>query len=63
QHSSESHAPTDHERIFRFVPDGMASEASARAIDHLEPILTSASPNMIKQQLKSILPEYTPHLE
>lgn len=38
-------------------------EASAQAIDQLEPILYTASPNTIKQQLKAIVPEYTPHFE
>lgn len=63
QHHEESHVPTEHPRVFRFVPNGSAAEASARAIDQLEPLLATASPNTIKQQLKSILPEYTPHLE
>lgn len=63
QHHDERHAPTEHQRVFRFVPNGSAEDASARAIDQLEPLLGTASPNTIKQQLKSIVPEYTPHLE
>lgn len=63
QHHDESHVPTEHARIFRFVPKAPAEEASARAIDQLEPLLATASPNTIKQQLKSVIPEYTPHLE
>ena len=31
--------------------------------DQLEPLLYSASPNSIKQQLKLLIPEYTPHLD
>jgi len=63
QHHDERHTPTEHPRIFRFEPNGSAQEASTRAIDQLEPILASASPNTIKLQLKSIVQEYTPHLE
>lgn len=63
QHRDEQHLPTEHPRILRFVPQGSAQEASARAIDQLEPLLYSASANTIKQQLKAIVPEYTPHLE
>lgn len=63
QHHDESHLPTEHPQIMRFVPQGNAEAASARAIDQLEPVLSTASPNAIKQQLKMIVPEYTPHLE
>ncbi len=63
QHHDESHLPTEHPRIMRFVPKGDFTEASARAIDQLEPILYTSSPNAIKQQLKAIVGEYTPHLE
>lgn len=63
QHHDESHLPTVHPRIMRFVPQGDAAESSARAIEQLEPILYTASPNSIKQQLKALVPEYTPHLE
>jgi FlaA1/EpsC-like NDP-sugar epimerase len=63
QHHDESHLPTEHPRIMRFLPKGNAVAASARAIDQLEPLLYSASPNAIRQQLKAIVPEYTPHQE
>lgn len=63
QHRDESHQPTEHPRIMRFVSRGSAEVASAQAIDQLEPILYTASPNTIKQQLKAIVPEYTPHFE
>ncbi len=63
QHHDESHLPTEHPRIMRFVPKGDATSASARAIDQLEPILFTSGPNSIKQQLKAIVPEYAPHLE
>lgn len=63
QHHDESHLATNHPRIMRFVPNGDATSASARAIDQLEPILYTSSPNAIKQQLKAIVAEYSPHLD
>jgi FlaA1/EpsC-like NDP-sugar epimerase len=63
QHHDEQHLPTQHPRVMRFVPTGDATVASAQAIDQLEPILYTASTNPIKEQIKSIIPEYTPHLD
>lgn len=63
QHHDEQHLPTDHPRIMRFVPTGDASVASAKAIDQLEPILYAVSANPIKEQIKNIIPEYSPYLE
>jgi FlaA1/EpsC-like NDP-sugar epimerase len=63
QHHDEQYVPTDHPRIMRFLPKGDAVNASARAIDQLEPILYTAGANLLKQQLQAIVPEYTPHLE
>ncbi|AOS45005.1 UDP-N-acetyl-alpha-D-glucosamine C6 dehydratase [Lacunisphaera limnophila] len=63
QHQDERHLPTEHPRVMRFVPSGDATAASAQAIDQLEPILYTVSPNPIKEQIKSIIPEYTPYLE
>ncbi len=63
QHRDESHVPTEHARIWRFLPNGGGAEASAKAVDQLEPILYSTSANTIKQQLQAVVTEYTPHLE
>jgi FlaA1/EpsC-like NDP-sugar epimerase len=63
QHRDESHQPTEHPRILRFVSRGNTEMASAQAVDQLEPILYTASANTIKQQLKAIVPEYSPHFE
>ena len=63
QHHNERHLPTKHSRVMRFLPNGDALAASAQAIDQLEPILYKVSPNSIKQQTKSIIPEYTPYLD
>jgi FlaA1/EpsC-like NDP-sugar epimerase len=63
QHHDEQHLPTDHPRVMRFVPKGDAAAASAQAIDQLEPILYTVSPNPIKEQIKNIIPEYVPYLE
>jgi len=63
RHKDEDHLPTSHPRIMRFVPQGNPTEASARAIDQLEPLLYTVSPNTLKAQLKEIVPEYVPHLD
>lgn len=63
QHHDEQHLPTEHPRVMRFVPNGDATAASAQAIDQLEPILYTVSSNPIKEQIKNIIPEYTPYLE
>ncbi len=63
QHRDEQHLATVHPRIMRFIPKGDATAASAQAIDQLEPILYTVSSNPIKEQIKSIIPEYTPYLE
>jgi FlaA1/EpsC-like NDP-sugar epimerase len=63
RHHDEQHLPTEHARIMRFVPRGDAKVASAQAIDQLEPMLYTVSANPIKEQIKNIIPEYTPYLE
>jgi FlaA1/EpsC-like NDP-sugar epimerase len=63
QHHNEQHVPTAQPRIMRFVPQGDAAAVSDLAVDQLEPILYGASSNAIKQQLRAIVPEYTPHLD
>lgn len=63
QHHDEQHLATEHPRVMRFVPVGDVAAASAQAIDQLEPILYTVSANPIKEQIKSIIPEYTPYLE
>lgn len=63
QHHDEQHLSTEHPRVMRFVPKGDAAAASAQAIDQLEPILYTVSPNPIKEQIRSIIPEYTPYLD
>jgi FlaA1/EpsC-like NDP-sugar epimerase len=63
QHHDESHQPTEHPRIMRFVSRADAEVASAQAIDQLDPILYTASANAIKQQLKVIIPEYSPQFD
>lgn len=63
QHGDEQYLPTDHPQIMRFVSGGDAIAGSTRAIDQLEPILYTVSPNLIKEQIKNVIPEYTPYLE
>jgi FlaA1/EpsC-like NDP-sugar epimerase len=63
QHRDEQHLPTDHPRVMRFIPKADSEVASAKAIDQLEPILYTVGPNLIKEQIAEIIPEYTPYLE
>ena len=63
QHHDEQHLPTEHPRVMRFVSDSDPAAASAKAIDQLEPMIYTASPNRIKEQLREIVPEYTPYLD
>lgn len=63
RHSAETHAPTAHPRIMRFLPAGDATDASSRAIDTLEPKLSMASPADLKRGLQAIVPEYAPFLD
>jgi FlaA1/EpsC-like NDP-sugar epimerase len=63
QHHDEQHLPTEHPRVMRFLPKGDAAAASAQAIDQLEPILYTVSSNPIKEQIKAIIPEYTPYMD
>jgi FlaA1/EpsC-like NDP-sugar epimerase len=63
QHQDERHLPTEHPRIMRFVPGGDVTAASAQAVDQLEPMLYTVSPNPIKEQIKQIIPEYAPYLD
>ena len=63
QHHNEQHQPTEHPRVMRFVPNADSEAASARAIDQLEPLLYTVGPNRIKEQIRAIIPEYTPYLD
>lgn len=63
QHHTEMFRATAHPRVMRFVSAGGAPEVSRLAIERLEPILHSASPNDIKVLLKEIVPEYVPYLD
>ena len=63
QHTDEQYASTEHPRVMRFVTQGDPGVSSGRAIEELEPLLHTAGPNTLKQKLKEIIPEYTPHLE
>ncbi len=63
QHQDEHHLPTEHPRVMRFITNGDPSVASAMAEAQIEPVLYSASPNRLKELLRSVLPEYTPHLD
>ena len=63
KHDDEHHVATDHPRVMRFVTKEDPTAASAAAQERLEPILNTVGPNRLKEKLREILPEYTPHLD
>ncbi len=63
QHHNESHQPTHHPRIMRFVNGSDPAQASRMAIDELEPFLDELSSNDLKRSLKTVIPEYEPCFE
>jgi FlaA1/EpsC-like NDP-sugar epimerase len=63
QHHNESHLPTTHPRIMRFVANGDPQATSQRAVADLEPLAYTGSANELKRALQALVPEYSPHLE
>lgn len=60
QHHTEEHAATTHPRIMRFTSTAMFSESGVR---ELEQRLYQFDSNQLKELLKRLVPEYTPHLD
>jgi FlaA1/EpsC-like NDP-sugar epimerase len=60
QHHTESHEPTEHPRIMRFVTNSMFSESGVR---ELEEQLYAMDSNELKAVLRKLVPEYTPFLD
>jgi FlaA1/EpsC-like NDP-sugar epimerase len=63
QHHNESHLPTTHPRIMRFVANGDPQATSQRAVADLEPLAYTGSANELKRALQALVPEYSPQLE
>lgn len=61
QHHSEKHQPTRHPRIMRFVAEAHAKPC--RDLEELVPGLYAMENSAVKQLLKELVVEYTPHLD
>jgi FlaA1/EpsC-like NDP-sugar epimerase len=60
QHHTEEYAPTGHPRIMQFRGNGTFDRS---VLAELEQRLHSLDSNQLKEALKMIVPEYTPHLD
>jgi FlaA1/EpsC-like NDP-sugar epimerase len=63
QHSTESHKPTTHPRIQRFVAEGVDPELIRSEMLQLQGQLNSMEINEVKLAVQKLLPEYTPYLD
>lgn len=61
QHHTEKHQPTPHPRIMRFVAENHAKPC--RDLEELVPGLYAMENSAVKQLLKELVVEYTPHLD
>jgi FlaA1/EpsC-like NDP-sugar epimerase len=63
QHSTETHKPTTHPRIQRFVAEGVNPEVVRREMLKIQSQLNSMDVNEVKLAVQKLLPEYTPYLD
>jgi FlaA1/EpsC-like NDP-sugar epimerase len=63
QHSTETHKPTTHPRIQRFVAEGLHPELVRNELLDLQGRLNSMDINEVKLAVQKLLPEYTPYLD
>jgi FlaA1/EpsC-like NDP-sugar epimerase len=63
QHSTETHQPTAHPRILRFVANGIDPDAVRRDLLLLRDKLNGMEINEVKLAVQKLLPEYTPYLD
>lgn len=63
QHSTETHKPTTHPRIQRFVAEGIDPEMVRRELLQIQGHLNSMDINEVKLAVQKLLPEYTPYLD
>jgi FlaA1/EpsC-like NDP-sugar epimerase len=62
RHTDESHAPTEHPRIFQLKSEPVPEDAEAWLAD-LRATAAGGSPVTIKQAMKRLVPEYTPFVD
>lgn len=63
QHTTETHQPTTHPRILRFVASGVDPDLVRRQMLELQVQLNSMEINEVKLAVQKMLPEYTPYLD
>ncbi|HWA85265.1 MAG TPA: polysaccharide biosynthesis protein, partial [Opitutus sp.] len=63
QHRTEEHVPTTHPKVMRFVANGNGGHNGVAALQELEQSLYRLESNEIKTFLRSLVHEYTPHLD
>lgn len=61
-HSSENHAATTHTRIMRFTGPSVSLPTLTTALDRLVANGGRMDSNDLKLEIKTLVPEYTPHL-
>jgi FlaA1/EpsC-like NDP-sugar epimerase len=62
RHSEESHAPTEHKRIFKLKNES-SPEDVAVWLAELRSVAASGDQRAIKQTMKRLVPEYTPFMD
>ncbi|MDR2845259.1 MAG: hypothetical protein LBV28_04095, partial [Puniceicoccales bacterium] len=62
QHVGETHQATEHPEIMRFVSTPPSLENIERALQEISSGIYSKDANTVKKAIKSLVPEYTPHL-
>lgn len=62
RHTEETHAPTEHSRIFQ-LRNGNGHASVDALIAEIKMVIAAGDPVAIKQVLKRLVPEYTPFLE
>lgn len=63
QHTTETHQPTSHPRILRFVASGVDPDLVRRELLQLQGHLNAMDINEVKLAVQKLLPEYTPYLD
>jgi FlaA1/EpsC-like NDP-sugar epimerase len=62
RHTGENYAPTTHPKICRFISQPMELEAIEKVLQRLEASLYDSDADQIKQLLREVVPDYSPHL-
>lgn len=63
QHTTETHQPTTHPRILRFVAQGLDPDVVRRELLGLQEKLNTMEINEVKLAVQKLLPEYKPYLD